>query len=88
MLRPKRSQIDVSQMALSREYSLEELEVIPSTPEEPYLPTGSYYKVQIYHAQSQARSANSHHVFGLHFEDGMKELQFFLVDPTRKKAGA
>lgn len=75
-------------MALSREYSLDELEVIPCTEEEPYLPSGSYYRVQIYHAQSQARSATSHHVFGVHFEDGQKELQFFVVDPTRKKAGA
>lgn len=42
MLRPKRNQINLSQMALSRDYSLPELEALPSTEEDCYLASDSY----------------------------------------------
>ena len=85
MLRPRRSVIDCTQMALGRDYSLKELEVIPSTYEEPYLASGTFQNIQIFHAQTSG--SMKHHVFCVLMED-VNEAVFFIVDPTRKKASS
>jgi hypothetical protein len=59
LLRPKKSQISVGEMALSREYTMEELEAIPSKSDDPYLPDGSFLLNQVYHVAGPS----GHHMF-------------------------
>ena len=48
-------------MALSREYSLNELEAITPKNDEPYLPEGSFLLNQVYHVTGPS----GHHMFML-----------------------
>ena len=83
MLRPKKSLINLTDMALSRDYSIAELENIGSKADNPYLKKGSFQVIQLFHIQL-SKKAESPQVLAAMFGD-TQEIELLVVDPNRKK---